>query len=47
MNKPQIGMYINDSRLGRCIIVAVHKFGTIDVMNSKGRHFRITGLAFI
>jgi hypothetical protein len=46
MNKPKVGMYIVDSRLGKCYIVAVHAAGTIDVQAANGKQYRITGLMF-
>lgn len=44
--KPTVGMIINDPHLGRCIIIAVHAFGTIDVQAASGKYYRITGLSF-
>jgi hypothetical protein len=50
MTKPIVGQKIKLSVYGKLQIVtvlAVHKFGTIDVETESGACFRITGLSFI
>ena len=50
MEKPVIGQIIFTSVNGKqqpVTVVAVHKFGTIDVKTAAGNYFRITGLSFI
>jgi hypothetical protein len=44
--RPQIGMtFIHAGQ--SCVIVKVHKFGTIDIQSPSGKLFRVTGLSFI
>ena len=43
----KVNNYIIDSRLGKCKIIAVYSFGTLDVEKKKGKCYRITGLSFI
>ena len=45
--KPKVNNYIIDSRLGKCKIIAVYSFGTLDVETKTGKCYRITGLSFI
>ncbi len=48
--KPVVGQKINVSVYGKLqavTVVAVYKFGTIDIETDTGKHFRITGLSFI
>ena len=45
--KPSVNNYINDDRLGKCKIIAVYSFGTLDVETKTGKCYRITGLSFI
>lgn len=50
MNKPIVGQKIQIaiySKLQTVTVLAVHKFGTIDVETASGNCFRITGLSFI
>jgi hypothetical protein len=42
----QIGMKFHHDRLGDVTIVAIHIFGTIDVVTVQGKYFRISGLNF-
>ena len=45
--KPSVNNYINNDRLGKCKIIAVYSFGTLDVETKTGKCYRITGLSFI
>ena len=50
MKKPVVGQKIEMPVYGKIRVVtvlAVHKFGTIDVETATGACFRITGLSFI
>lgn len=50
MQKPVIGQKIQVSiysKLQTVTVIAVHKFGTIDIETASGNCFRITGLSFI
>jgi hypothetical protein len=50
MNKPIVGQKIKLSVYGALqtvTVLAVHKFGTIDVETESGACFRVTGLSFI
>jgi hypothetical protein len=50
MTKPIVGQKIKLSVYGALqtvTVLAVHKFGTIDVETASGNCFRITGLSFI
>lgn len=50
MTKPIIGQKIQIALYGALqtvTVLAVHKFGTIDVETESGACFRITGLSFI
>ena len=50
MQKPIVGQKIQIavySKLQTVTVLAVHKFGTIDVETASGACFRITGLSFI
>ena len=47
MKKPEVGMYINDPGLGRCLIVRVHAAGTVDIKTEKGGFYRMSGLPFV
>lgn len=40
----QVGDYVTSDRLGRCIVRRIHGHGTIDVEDSKGSWFRMSGL---
>jgi len=40
----RIGDKFSYSYLGPVAVVKVHPFGTVDVFDARGRHFRITGL---
>ena len=42
-----VGMYILDETLGRCVIVFVHRAGTIDVLASNGRYYRLSGMEIV
>lgn len=42
-----IGQTINHPRLGKCVIIKIHRAGTIDVEDANGRCWRITGLHLI
>jgi hypothetical protein len=41
----KIGDRFNYGWLGLVEVVAIHVFGTVDVVNAKGKYYRITGLA--
>lgn len=43
---PKVGMFIIDSVLGKCYIVAVHPAGTMDVQAANGKVYRLSGLTF-
>ena len=45
--KPSVNSYINDDKLGKCKIIAVYSFGTLDVETKTGKCYRITGLSFV
>jgi len=45
--KPSVNNYISNDRLGKCKIIAVYSFGTLDVETKTGKRYRITGLSFI
>ena len=50
MQKPTVGQKIQIaiySKLQTVTVLAVHKFGTIDVETESGACFRVTGLSFI
>jgi hypothetical protein len=50
MIKPIVGQKIQMSVYGRLqtvTVLAVHKFGTIDVETESGACFRVSGLSFI
>ncbi len=44
--RPQVGMTFMHAGQS-CVIVKVHKFGTIDIQSPSGKLFRVTGLSFI
>jgi len=43
---PKVGQTYTNARLGKCLIVKVYVFGTMDVMTADGHCYRITGLPF-
>lgn len=50
MQKPIVGQKIQIalySKLQTVTVLAVHKFGTIDVETESGACYRVTGLSFI
>jgi hypothetical protein len=50
MQKPTVGQKINVHVYGRLqtvTVLAVHKFGTVDVETESGACFRVSGLSFI
>lgn len=50
MSKPIVGQKIKMSVFGKLqtvTVLAVHKFGTIDIETATGACFRVTGLSFI
>ncbi len=50
MTKPIVGQKIKINVYGRLqtvTVLAVHKFGTIDVETESGACFRMSGLSFI
>ncbi len=42
----KLGLQFHNERLGLVTIVAIHEFGTVDVVTANGKYFRITGLSF-
>jgi hypothetical protein len=44
--KPKINETISLKRFGRCIVIAVHSFGTIDIKTPSGKCYRVSGLSF-
>lgn len=46
-NRPRKGDTITTERLGAVVVVKVYPFGTVDVLASNGKHYRITGLGWI